>query len=316
MHIPVDRDLACLVSGLAGVLTVATVIGHTLRHRATTDQRRTAVANLNARILAWWAMCAIVIGSVLLGTVGTAILFALVSFLALGEFITLTPARRADHRALLLAFYITIPIQYWLVATSWYGLFAIFVPVYGALCISAVAAMAGDTVGFMERIAKFHWGLLICVYGLSHAPALLMLDIHGYTGQNAKLLLYLLLIVESSDVLQYIWGKLAGRRAIAPTVSPAKTVEGFVGGVATATLLGCALWPLTPFTPWQAAVMALVATTIGFTGGLVMSAIKRDQGVKDFGAAIAGHGGILDRVDSLCFAAPVFFHLTRYYFAV
>ena len=315
MHIPVDRDLACIVSGLAGVLTVATVIGYTLRYGATSDERRIFVANLNARILAWWAICAVVIGSILLGTVGTAILFAFVSFRALGEFITLTPARRADHHALLLAFYITIPIQYWLIAASWYGLFAIFVPVYAALCISAIAAMAGDTVGFTERIAKFHWGLLICVYGLSHAPALLMLDIPGFAGQNAKLLLYLLLIVEWSDVLQYIWGKLRGRHAIAPTVSPAKTVEGFIGGIATATLLGSALSPLTPFTPWQAALMSLVATTVGFMGGLVMSAIKRDQGIKDFGTTLAGHGGMLDRVDSLCFAAPVFFHLTRYYFA-
>jgi len=316
MHILVDRDFACVVTGLAAVLTAATVVGHTLRYRAATDERKGFVANLNARILAWWAMCAIVLGSLLLGTIGTALLFALVSFLALGEFITLTPARRADHRVLLMAFYVTIPIQYSLIATGWYGMFAIFIPVYGALCISAMAALAGDTAGFTERTARIHWGLLICVYGLSHAPALLILDIPGYAGQNVKLLLYLLLIVELSDVLQYIWGKLRGRRAIAPTVSPSKTVEGFIGGIATATLLGCALWPLTPFTPWQAALMSLVATTAGFAGGLVMSAIKRDQGVKDFGTSIAGHGGILDRVDSLCFAAPVFFHLTRYYFAV
>jgi phosphatidate cytidylyltransferase len=143
-----------------------------------------------------------------------------------------------------------------------------------------------------------------------------MLDIPGYADENAKLLLYLILLVESSDVLQYIWGKLCGRRAIAPTVSPGKTVEGFAGGIATATLLGCALSPITPFAPWQAALLSFVTTIMGFAGGLVMSAIKRDRGAKDFGTAIAGHGGILDRIDSLCFAAPVFFHLTRYFFAV
>lgn len=315
MDITFDRDLARFVIGLGGTLTAATVVGHALRYRATTEARRIAVANLNARIVSWWVMCTIVLGSVLLGTIPTVVLFALISFRALGEFITLTPSRRADHRVLLLAFYVAVPLQYALVAAEWYGLFAILIPVYGVLCLSTAAAIAGDAVGFMERMAKIHWGLLVCVYGVSHAPALLMLDIPQYAGQNVKLLLYLVLIVESSDVLQYIWGKLCGRRPIAPTISPGKTLEGLVGGIATATLLGCVLWPLTPFNPWQAAAMSLVATTMGFCGGLVMSAIKRDQGVKDFGAAIAGHGGMLDRLDSLCFAAPVFFHLTRYFFA-
>ena len=316
MHIPIDRDLACLVSGLAGVLTAATVVGHTLRVRATTDARTIAVANVNARIVAWWVMCGVVLGSVFLGTVPTVVLFGLLSFLALGEFITLTPSRRADHHALLMAFYVAVPLQYSLIATGWYGMFVILIPVYGVLCISAMAAIAGDTAGFMERMAKIHWGLLVCVYGLSHAPALLMLDIPGYAGQNVKLLLFLILIVESSDVLQFIWGKLCGRRPIAPTVSPSKTVEGFLGGIATATLLGGVLWPLTPFSPLQCAAMSCVATSVGFAGGLVMSAIKRDRGIKDFGVTIAGHGGILDRVDSLCFAAPVFFHLTRYFYAM
>jgi phosphatidate cytidylyltransferase len=72
---------------------------------------------------------------------------------------------------------------------------------------------------------------------------------------------------------------------------------------------------ITPFTPWQAALMSVVITVMGFAGGLAMSVIKRDRGVKDFGALIAGNGGVLDPIDSLCFAAPVFFHLTRYFFA-
>jgi phosphatidate cytidylyltransferase len=141
-----------------------------------------------------------------------------------------------------------------------------------------------------------------------------MLQIPGYEGEGAKLLLFLVIVVQASDVLQYVYGKLFGRRKIAPAVSPNKTWEGFAGGIATATLLGTALWWATPFTPLEAAGMSLVTTLMGFAGGLVMSAIKRDAGVKDFGAAIAGHGGILDRIDSICFAAPVFFHLVRYFF--
>jgi phosphatidate cytidylyltransferase len=315
MHTAFDRDLASVVAGIVVVLTAATTVGQTLRARAETAARMAATANLNARIVSWWVMCAVVLGALLLGSIGAIVLFALLSGCALREFLALTPIRRGDHRVLLLVFFVAIPLQYGLVAARWYGLFAILIPVYGVLCLSAAAAVAGDTVRFLERIARIQWGVMVCVHGLSHAPALLMLDIPGYGGQNAKLLLYLMLVVESSDVLQYIWGKLCGRRAIAPTVSPGKTVEGFAGGVATATLLGCALSPITPFTPWQSALLSLIITIMGFAGGLVMSAIKRDRGVKDFGTAIAGHGGILDRIDSLCFAAPVFFHLTRYFVA-
>jgi phosphatidate cytidylyltransferase len=124
---------------------------------------------------------------------------------------------------------------------------------------------------------------------------------------------YLILVVQSSDVLQYVWGKLLGRRKIAPGLSPSKTVEGFVGGLASATALGTALWWLTPFSPASAAAVSLTITLVGFLGGLVMSAIKRDRGVKDWGAMIEGHGGMLDRIDSVCFSAPIFFHIVRYW---
>ena len=316
MHPIFDRDFASVVAGIVVVLTAATATGQTLRARAQTATRLAAIANLNARILSWWVMCAVVLGSLMLGPIGAVVLFALLSGGALREYLALSPTGRADHRVLLIVFFLAIPLQYSLVAARWYGLFAILVPVYGLICVSAAAAVSGDTVRFLERIARIQWGLMVCVYGVSHAPALLMLDIPAYSGQNAKLLLYLMLVVESSDVLQYIWGKLCGRHPIAPAVSPAKTVEGFAGGILSATLLGCALSPITPFNAWQSALMSFVVSILGFAGGLVMSAIKRDRGVKDFGTAIAGHGGILDRIDSLCFAAPVFFHLTRYFFTL
>ena len=147
-------------------------------------------------------------------------------------------------------------------------------------------------------------------------PALLSLEIPGYEGRNLLLIAFLVLVVQSSDVLQYVWGKLLGRHKIAPELSPSKTVEGFVGGVASATVLGALLWWITPFSPWQAGAMALMIKLMGFFGGLVMSAIKRDRGVKDWGWMIEGHGGVLDRLDSVIFAAPVFFHLTRYWWTV
>jgi phosphatidate cytidylyltransferase len=156
---------------------------------------------------------------------------------------------------------------------------------------------------------------MICVYFVSYAPALLLLDVPGRAGQNGKLLYFLVCVTQLSDVLQYVFGKCFGRHKIAPNISPNKTVEGFIGGILGAVLIGTGLWWITPFSWWQAALMAFTIALMGFFGGLVMSAIKRDRGVKDYGTTIPGHGGILDRIDSLCFAAPVFFHIARFYFA-
>jgi phosphatidate cytidylyltransferase len=248
------------------------------------------------------------------GGAGSIILFMLTSFLALREFITLAPTRRGDHRSLFWVFFVITPLQYWLLWINWYGLFIILIPVYGFLFIPVRNAIAADCERFLERTATIQWALMVCVYCLSHAPALLMLKIPGYERQNGKLLFFFVLVVQISDVLQYIWGKTLGKSKIAPHVSPNKTWVGFLGGISSATLIGTLLWWATPFSPWQAAGMSLVICLMGFAGGLTMSAIKRDRGVKDFGSMIEGHGGVLDRIDSICFAAPVFFHLTRYYF--
>jgi phosphatidate cytidylyltransferase len=315
MYFANDPALARVVTGLIAVLALATTVGRMLRTRARTAAGRATLSNVNTRIAAWWVMSAVVLASLFAGRFGSVALFSVLSFVALREFVTLMPTRRADHRVLLIAFFVVIPLQYLLVAVEWYGLFAVLIPIGGSLWVATRIAVAGDTERFTERIAEIQFALLICVYAVSHIPALLMLRIPEYAGQNAKLLLFLIVVVESSDVLQYIWGKLCGRHPIAPAVSPGKTVEGFVGGVASATLLGAALSPLTPFGPWQAAAVSLAATIAGVAGGLVMSAVKRDRGVKDFGTVIPGHGGVLDRIDSLCFAGPVFFHMTRYFFA-
>ncbi|MGZ8921351.1 MAG: phosphatidate cytidylyltransferase, partial [Limisphaerales bacterium] len=248
------------------------------------------------------------------GSIGSYILFALISFWALREFITLTPTRLGDHRSLFWMFFIVLPLHYILLATEWYGLFVIFIPVYAFLILPVRSAAAGDCERFLERTSEMQWALMICVYCVSHAPALLTLKIPNYLGENAKLLIWFVTVVQMNDVLQYIWGKSLGKHPIAPKVSPNKTWEGLIGGTASAVLLGAALHSITPFTPGQAAGMSLAITLMGFSGGLVMSAIKRDRRIKDFGASIAGHGGILDRIDSLCFAAPIFFHFTRYYF--
>jgi phosphatidate cytidylyltransferase len=247
------------------------------------------------------------------GGLGSIVLFALMSLLALREFVTLAPTRREDHRTLLWSFFVVLPLQYYLIAIRWYGLFAIMIPVYAFVLVAVSNVIAGRTDRFLERTATVHWGLMVCVYCVSHAPALLILDIPGFRT-NARLLVFLVLVVQISDVLQYVFGKLFGKHAVAPVISPNKTWEGFLCGALAASLVGTAIWWATPFRPGVAFGMSVAITLAGFAGGLVMSAIKRDRGVKDYGVLIAGHGGMLDRIDSLCFAAPVFFHLTRYFF--
>jgi phosphatidate cytidylyltransferase len=309
-----DPDLIRLVAGVLALLVVASAVGFVLSRRARTPAARETVANLNARIRGWWTMFAVFTAAVWIGGVTSIILFALMSFLALREFVTLAPTRREDHRTLFWSFFLITPLQYLLIGERWYGLFAIMIPVYAFVFVAVSNVLSGRTENFLERTATIHFGLMVCVYCVSYAPALLLLKIPGYGKSNTKLLIFLVLVVELSDVLQYTFGKLFGRRKIAPVISPNKTWEGFAGGILAATAIGAALWWATPFSPLVAAAMSLVITLAGFAGGLILSAIKRDRGVKDYGTLIAGHGGMLDRIDSLCFAAPIFFHLTRYFF--
>ena len=304
-----------ILAGLFAALVVASLTGYVLDRRQVETTPNLSIRNLNSRIRAWWVMIIIAGGTLLAGRTAVISLFALLSFIALREFISQTPVRRSDHTALFACFFIALPAQYLLIGFEWYELFAIWIPVYGFLTLPILAMLFGDAERFLDRTAAIHWGLMICVYCISHIPALLTLKISGYEDRNALLVVFLLLVAQVSDILQYIWGQLLGRNKIAPLLSPSKTVEGLVGGVGCATALGSALWPITPFTPLQSGLMALLITTMGFLGGLVMSAIKRDRGIKDWGHLIEGHGGMLDRLDSLCFSAPVFFHLTRYYFS-
>jgi len=309
-----DQESIRLLIGVLATLIVGSIAAFLARKRVHSERAKLTLAGINARLLGWWGMIAIFVVSTWLGQASTYVLFALSSFWALREFITLTPTRLADHRALFLSFFVVIPIQYYLLAIDWYGFFVVFIPVYAFLILPARSAVVGDCERFLERAAKIQWGLMVCVYCLSYAPALLSLKITGYEGQNAKLLFWFVLVVETNDVLQFLWGNWLGRHFIAPKVSPNRTWEGFVGGVVCAVLLGTALHGVTPFTAAQAAWMSLAITFMGFAGGMTLSAIKRDRGVKAFGTGLVGQGGVLDRIEAICFAAPILFHLTKWYF--
>ena len=304
-----------LFGGLIITLIIASSIGYGLKFKVGFSTPHAVIDNLNARINAWWVMILIIFSAAALGFYGVIGLFFVISFMALREFLSLLYIRRGDHLALAACFYVILPLQYFLVAIDWFSMFTIFIPVYGFLFLPILSALLGDTTHFLDRSTKVQWALMLSVFCISHIPAILTLDIEGFEGKKLLLMIFLILVVQSSDVLQYVWGKLFGKHKIAPKLSPSKTVEGFVGGVISASVLGGLLYWLTPFNPVQAVLMSLLICLMGFLGGLVMSAMKRSMGVKDWGNMISGHGGMLDRMDSLCFAAPIFFHVVRYYWA-
>ena len=268
-------DLITLLLWVGGLLIVASAVGHVLQRRLSPEGQNEGVENLVARIRAWWVMAILIAVAFLAGRTGVVILFALCSFAALREFVTLTNARRADHWTLAISFFVVIPLQYWLVWAGEYGIYSIYIPVYAFLLGPIISALRGETDDFLIRVAEIQWGLMIAVFAVSHVPALLTLEIPGYEGRGVLLIAFLIVVVQMSDVLQYVWGKLLGRRKIAPRLSPGKTVEGFVGGVLSATAIGLMLYWITPFTPLQAGLMAFTIAIMGFCGGLVMSAIKR-----------------------------------------
>ncbi len=308
-----DPLLVPLLFLLAAILLGLSLLGQWLRSRFGAEGRNTVIEAFNARMAAWWVMLLFLCLTALLGRGGAMVLFALLSFLTLREFLTLTKKHRSDHFALLAAFFLVLPVQYVLTARGWSGLFAVLIPVYAFLFLPVVSALRGTARDFLARVSETQWGLMICVYALSHAAALLTLDIPGYAGREMSLVVWLVVVVQSAEALQEVWGLLIGRHPIAPAISTARNWEGAAGGVVSAALIGMAFAPVTPFSPLEAGAMALAVAVTGLSGGLVMTAIKRDRGVRDWGYLAARHGGFLDRLDSVIFAAPILFHLTRFF---
>jgi phosphatidate cytidylyltransferase len=271
-------------------------------------------ADLGKRMISWWVIIALTAGALVGGWQGTSVLFAIVSFLALREFLSLAPARREDRLIILLA-YLTIPISYLFVIINIYMFYLVFIPVYVFLALPFLMACIGQTRGFLASSATIHWGLVTCVYNIGFIPLLMRVPRWDAPQAGAVGLVFLLLVAtEANDVFQYIVGKLIGRRKIAPKVSPGKTWEGFLGGWALTTALILLIGP--SFTPLRGVglwVVALSLPPVGFAGDVTFSAIKRDIGVKDTSHFIPGHGGVLDRLDSLTFTAPLYFHLLAYY---
>lgn len=281
------------------------------------EQRARALVRASGILRSSWVMVIVFWISWLSGEVVATVLFALLSFFALREFLTLSPTRRGDHRSLVLAFFVILPLQYTLVSTRLFDLFTVFIPVYVFLAIPVVSALANDPQRFLERNAKLQWGIMVCIYGMSHVPALLLLDFPRYRDRGAFLVFFLVLVVQTCMAAQYIAARRLARAPSAPAISSSFNWVSWWIGVGVASALGGLLAGITPFKPGQALALAFVACAAGSLGHLVMKAIKRDRGIPSWGSqgdGVTGASGLLERVDALCFAAPVFFHSVRWFF--
>jgi phosphatidate cytidylyltransferase len=309
----VDLDMApnvaIVIIAIYVLLAAASVFTWSLaKHRPEKDY-----TELRQRVRTWWVIVTLFALAIALKPIFAISLLGFVSFLAFKEYITLIPTRRADHRVLFWA-YVTIPIQYCWVADGWYGMFIVFIPVYAFLLLPARMVLIGETDGFIRAAGTLHWGLMTTVFSLSHTAFLVALPASGNPVAGGDgLLLYLLLLTQLNDVAQYVWGKSFGKHKVVPKVSPKKTLEGLIGGIATTAIVAVVAAPfLTPLTHWEALAAGLLIGAAGFLGDISVSAVKRDLGIKDSGNILPGHGGILDRADSLTFTAPLFFHFVYY----
>ena len=305
------ENISWSLLGLFGILIIATTIVQTLKKAQPHKDHKELVQRVNS----WWLMVIVFTIAMTVSRSISIVFFAFISFLALKEFLSIIPTRRADRRVLFWA-YLSIPFQYYWVHTGWYGMFIIFIPVYMFLLMPMRMVTIGETKHFLRAAATLHWGLMTMVFSLSHIAFLLVLPAtDSFSVGGVGLVLFLVFLTQFNDVSQYVWGKMLGKHKIIPKVSPNKTWQGFVGGVVTTSVLAMLLSGiLTPLSIDKAVMAGLIISIGGFIGDVTISALKRDIGVKDSGSLLPGHGGILDRIDSLTYTAPLFFHFVYYYY--
>lgn len=309
-----------VVFGLLTLVSVAAFLAGFRRRAAHDEAWNAELDNVRRLLTTSWIMVVTFWIAWATGEVMATILFALISFFTLREFITLSPTRRGDHRSLVLAFFVVLPVQFWLVATRRFDLFTVFIPVYVFLAIPVASAVSGDPHRFLERNAKLQWGIMVCVYGMSHVPALLLLEFPGrnHEGKQAFLVFFLVFVVQTCMLVQHLLARRLRRPPSIPEVSRSFNWATWGLGMAVGSLVGALLSFITPFKPVQALALGFVACVAGSLGHLVMKALKRDRGVTAWGlggSSITGANGLLDRMDALCFAAPIFFHSVRWYFS-
>jgi phosphatidate cytidylyltransferase len=306
---------AWLFVALFGGLSLVTAASSLYAMRELSTPQREAYDVFKRERRAVWLGAILFWVAWVLGAVAAGLLFGVVSFLALREFITLTHTTRADHRSLLLVFFGVLPLQFVLAGGRWFDLFSVFIPVYVFLAIPVLSALGNDPQRFLERTAKIQWGIMVCVFGLSHVPALLLLDTPATAGRGSFLVFFVVMVVSAAQLAQEAATRWLRRRPVARAISRSFSWRAFGLGLLAAGVVGAGLFWATPLQPLAALGIGAIAGGCGTLGELVMKALKRDAGVRNWAgrASVTGAVGLLDRAAPLCFAAPVFFHSVHWF---
>lgn len=303
----------------AGLVTGSVIRVFSLRN-AEQVLRRKRLASLRT----WWIIAVVVAVSLLAGRVGICLLLAAAGIIAFREYVTLLGVRETARPAIYAVYAIAV-LQYLLILFGLASAFLVLVPIGGLVTITVLQLLRGNPGGYVRIVASLFWGLMVLIYGISHAAYLFIFPATS-TGPagSAGWFLFLVVLTEADDIFQAIIGRAFGahkRHRITPTISPNKTWEGLIGGMLVTIGLAILLAPwlttladapgsiglAAPLGSWSGAALAgVVVTVTGFFGDINMSAVKRDSGVKDSSRMLPGMGGLIDRVDSLTFAAPAF----------
>ena len=297
----IQEAYGILLVGLALLAAAGTFYANWALNRSSDPEHRARLLAVNARVrMSWWLIVVFTIA------------FALISFFLLREFIAITPTKPTDHNALVVAFYIAIPVQYALIGFDLSYFTTLFIPTYLFLALPVIMAMTKDTERYLERVAKVQWGVMLCVFCVSHAPAIATLDLTRYNSSGPLLLLFFLLVVFVSDLASSIAS--SGGKTL--SFNSNRTIKGTLIGSFCGVLAGAAMFWITPFRAWQAVIMAVIIAASCVMGDLVINSVRHSMGA----TRLAGEGdiymtrGTLARLAPLTFAAPVFYHLTITFF--
>ena len=261
----------------------------------------------------WLVMAPLLLGTIFLGRAATILFVTLVSIFGFKEYARATGLYRDWAMTALVYLGIAavgvvsfVPDPR-LGRPGWYGLFAIL-PAYVIAAILLVPIVRNRSQGQLQSIALALLGFLYIGWMLGHTSYLANAN-HAY-----GYLLYLIFAVELNDVAAFTFGSLFGRHPLRSNISPKKTWEGSLGALGVSLALPWLMrFSIPHFSALELVLTGLIVGIAGQLGDLSISVIKRDLGIKDMGAVLEGHGGILDRVDSLIYVAPLFFHMVRWF---
>ena len=304
---PVTRFALYIIGGLLIVAPLLTLI---LRRVRVVDAVLTR--EILVRTTSWLGIVVLVIGPILLGGFWAMLVIFLIAMGSYLEYARITGLFR--EQAVSWSVLIGIALVFFAVLDHWYGLFTALMPL-GAAAIAAIALLGDKPKGYVQRLALGVLGFMIFGVCLGH------LAYFANSGYYRPLLILILLAVSINDVFAFTCGKLFGRRKLCPSISPNKTIGGALGALLLTPLFLCLIaWPFIndiPGLDWHHILIGgVILSLCGQLGDLMLSAIKRDIGIKDTGTVIPGHGGLLDRVDSVLLAAPASFHFIGYLFGV